>query len=390
MAGEGRLESPGVSEGDDGGPLITVDLSAPDEATDVAPAEVGVTDAAAASVAARLAALALALRAEPQTFGFFQAVRLLERLQPDRAPVGALEDPAREAVRFSVNPSLAFPPSELHDLRIAEGQQPAMKVNFMGLIGPQGVLPHPYSMLVAERLKARDTALADFLDLFHHRLLSLFYRAWRAHRFTLDREDGEPDRLAQHLADLIGLGLDSTRERLPFPDEALIYRAGLLAPQPRGAVALQQLLQDFFDVPVEVHQFVGAWYRLEERDLCVVGDEDSECARLGLGAVAGDEVWDQQARVRVTLGPLTRSQYDDFLPGAAGHDALRALLRFYSHDQFDFEVQLILARDDVTGIRLEGVADGRQRLGWSTWICAAGRTRDADETILTLQHEAAS
>lgn len=382
MASESRLEDAGLSGPVPAEPVTVVELGPDGDELAAAATRPGVPPG--------LARVAEALRRQPQTFGFFQAVRLLERLHPDRAPVGSLEDPAREAVRFSVNPSLGFPPSELHDLRFGDGGQPLMRINFMGLTGPQGVLPYHYSMLVAERLRARDGALADFLDLFHHRLLSLFYRAWSSHRFTIARETGEPDRLARNLARLIGLGLDSVRERLPFPDEALFYRAGLLAPRARGAVALQQLLGDFFDVAVEVEQFVGAWYPLESRDLCTIDDEPADNARLGLGAIAGDEVWDQQARVRIRIGPLSRERFDDFLPGAPGHAALVALLRFYSHDQHDFEVQPVLARDEVSGVRLDGGADAHQRLGWSTWICSTPRQRDADETILTLHHEAAS
>jgi len=339
-------------------------------------------------VARTLSRVEEALRAEPQTFGFFQAVRLLEKLLPDRTRVGAFDDPAREVVRFAVNPALSFPPSEIHEL-VIDDDQPAMLVNFMGLTGPQGVLPHQYSMLVAERVRARDNALADFLDIFHHRLLSLFYEAWRSHRVTIAKEDGSRDRLAGHLGDLIGLGLDSSRNRLPFPDEALIYRAGLLAGQPRGAVALQQLLEDMFGVPAEVDQFVGGWFALEQIDRCVIGEDDDEGNMLGLGAVAGAEIWDQQSRVRVRLGPLDRKQYDSFLPGGAGHVALGALLRLYSHSQFDFEVQLVLSREDVTGLRLGDADAVEQRLGWSTWICSAERERDADETILSLHAGAA-
>jgi type VI secretion system protein ImpH len=109
---------------------------------------------------------------------------------------------------------------------------------------------------------------------------------------------------------------------------------------------------------------------------------------LGYGAVAGDETWDQQSRVRVRLGPLSRERYDSFLPGGSSHDALAHLLRFFSHNQFDFEVRLVLRSDDVKGLQL-GQPDSVQRLGWSTWICSTERDRDADETILSLQIRAA-
>lgn len=375
MAAESGLEGPDLSDDAGTDPVVVVDLGDGGAAADAAP-----PDPRALDVAARLDAVAAALRAEPHSFGFFQAVRLLERLDPERERVGG-RDPASEAVRFRVNPGLGFPASEIQQLEM-DGGQPVMTVNFMGLTGPQGVLPHQYSLLVAERLRARDTALADFLDLFHHRLLSLFYRAWLKYRFTIAREDAGRDALAAQLGNLIGLGLDSTHERLSFPDEALIHRTGLLIAQARGAVGLEQLLVDFFGVDMQVEQFVGGWYPLQPDDRCVLGADDEPGNQLGGGAVAGDEVWDQQARVRIRAGPLTRRQYDDFLPGGSAHNSLRELLRYFSHDQFVFELQLVLAADDVPGVRLGAAED--QRLGWGTWIRSAARGRDADETLLTL------
>ncbi len=332
-----------------------------------------------------LALVERALREEPYSFSFFQAVRLLERLNPERASVGRFVDPDAEVVRFSVPPSLAFPPSEIHALEVDEaGEAPAeMAVNFMGLTGPQGVLPYHYTLLVAERSRARDDALRDFLDLFHHRMISLFYRAWEKHRFTVAYERGESDRLTEHLLDLVGVGLETLRGRLGVPDEALAFYAGLLSLPPRGAVALEQLIEGFFDVPASVEQFVGGWYPLPLRDQCAL-DDGGASAQLGLGAVAGDEIWDQQARVRIRLGPMPRARYEEFLPTGAAHERLRALVRFFSHDQFDFEVQLALSADEVPGCVLGADGEEPQRLGWSTWIRTGPLGRDADETVLVL------
>jgi type VI secretion system protein ImpH len=285
-------------------------------------------------------------------------------------------------VRIGVQPTLAFPASEIQALQLRPDQPALMHVNFMGASGPQGVLPHEYTLLVADRLRARDGALAAFLDIFHHRLISLFYQAWRKYRFAIAQEDAAQDRLAGHLLDLIGVGLPADRARLPFPPQALIYRAGLLGLQPRGAAALQQLLEDFFDVPIAVQQFVGGWYPLVPAEQCALGEEEPT-NRLGEGALAGDEIWDQQARVRVRIGPLARERYDAFLPGGDSHQALAALLRFFSHDQYEFELQLVLAADDVPGVVLGPTADA-PRLGWSTWIRSRPRYQDADETILNL------
>jgi type VI secretion system protein ImpH len=100
-----------------------------------------------------------------------------------------------------------------------------------------------------------------------------------------------------------------------------------------------------------------------------------------MGAVAGDEIWDQQARVRVRLGPLTREQFDSFLPTGSAHEPLQAIVRFFSHAQFDFEAQLVLDRDEVPGLVL---GDADRPLGWTTWIRTRPGAGDADETILTL------
>jgi type VI secretion system protein ImpH len=376
MAAESGLESPDLN--DEGDEVVIVDLDAalPHDA-----AVPGVDLRARLSEAERL------MREEPHSFGFFQAVRLLERLFPERARVGKFEDPAREVVRFGVSSALAFPASEIQELEVIDGAPSTMRVNFFGLTGPQGVLPHAYTLLVQDRLRERDTALRDFLDLFHHRMLSLFYQAWRKQQFTVAREDNTRDRLSEHLLDLIGLGSASSRGHLAMPDEALIYRAGLIAPQPRGAASLQQLLVDFFEVPAVIEQFAGGWYGVSERDRCAVGGDEDAGNRLG-GAVVGDEIRDTQARVRVRLGPLTRERYDEFLPGGTGYRELSSMLRFYSHDQFEFEVQLVLSASDVPGVRLGDMAED-PRLGWSTWICSTERASDSDETLLTLDSKAA-
>lgn len=326
--------------------------------------------------------VARALGDDPRSFRFFQAVRLLERLRPEGAPVGGDGDPDDEVVRFSANPSLAFPSSEVEDIDL-EGDGPArMTVNFMGLVGPQGMLPHHYTLLVMERLRRKDHALRAFLDIFQHRALSLFYRAWERNRFPVTWEKRGDDPLTEHLLDLVGMGTPALRATSPIPERTLACLAGLLAAQPRGALALEELIEEYFDVPCEVEQFVGGWYRLEPGDVCVLGDEQSPASRLGLGAVAGDEVWDAQARARIRIGPLDQERFDSFLPTGDAYGRLRDVLRFFSHDQVEFEVQLVLAREDVPGLVVGG--DGPSPLGWSTWIRTEPLERDADGTILFL------
>jgi type VI secretion system protein ImpH len=326
-----------------------------------------------------------ALRKSPSAFGFFQAVRLLEALRPDRAGVGGFVDPSEEVARFSVRPTLAFPPSEVHSLELPEDGPARMSVNFMGLTGPSGVMPYVYTQMVAERQRARDRATAEFFDIFHHRIISLFYRAWKKQHVAAAAGSGE-DRFREYLLDLAGLGLEGMRGRLPVADDAMAFYLGLIGLQSRGGTALQQVLEDYFDVPVEVEQLVGGWHAVPLRDQLPVGAERGPADQLGLGALVGDEVWDAQSRVRLRIGPLSRRRFEEFLPTGSAHEPLRTLVRFFSHEQFEFEVQLVLARDAVQGFVLGAETHSPQPLGWSTWIRsrATALARDADETVFTL------
>jgi type VI secretion system protein ImpH len=139
-------------------------------------------------------------------------------------------------------------------------------------------------------------------------------------------------------------------------------------------------------VPVEVEQFAGAWYRIPETLQYRVDDEPpGGTIGLGEGAILGDEVWDAQIRVRLRVGPMSRARYADFLPGGAAYESLRALTRFYTDGEMEFEVRLVLDRNDVQGITLGGDSpDELDPLGWSTWIRTRAFTRDPDDTTLTL------
>jgi type VI secretion system protein ImpH len=324
----------------------------------------------------------------PNGFDFFQAVSLLERLLPDRAAVGEFADPSDEVVRFDTPSTVGFPASAIQAMKDAEDDGPtAMTVNFMGLTGPQGTLPLDYTLYTAGRVRAGDRAMKDFLGMFEHRMISLFYRAWAKTHATVGHANGaDRDWLTRYLLNVVGLGTPGLQARLKLPDEALVYFAGLLALPSRPAAALEQLVGDYWGVPVQVEQFVGAWYPLERRAQTSLGETSLGAVEggLGFGAVAGDEVWDQQGRVRLRIGPLTRRQYDRFLPGGEAHEALRAVTRFFGNDQFDFEVQLVLARDEAPQCRLDA-DDAPLALGWCTWLRTAPLDRDPDDAVFTLQ-----
>jgi type VI secretion system protein ImpH len=324
------------------------------------------------------------LMGEPYRFEFFQAVRLLEHLSRGRTPVGRFANPRTEVVRFGVENTLAFPASEIQSLESRDGKPPLMRLNFLGLTGPLGVLPLYYTQLVSERIRARDTAMRDFLDIFNHRMVSLFYQAWEKYRFAIEYERSGDDQVSRRLLDFIGLGTDGLSARQVIPDHSLMYYAGLLNQHPRSAVALRQLLEDYFGVPVTIEQFAGAWYRLSSDMQCCLDRPPSDSERVGIGTVVGDEIWDEQSRVRIVLGPLTLDRYLDFLPSGTAFEPLRAITKFFSGNEVDFEVRLVLKRDDVPPCELGGEGSGAPLLGWLSWAKSAPMGWDPEDTVLEL------
>jgi type VI secretion system protein ImpH len=170
---------------------------------------------------------------------------------------------------------------------------------------------------------------------------------------------------------VIGLGTAGLRGRMTVPDHALLRYAGLFAQRPRCVASLRAILHDYFGVPVEIQEFIGAWHRLKPENKA-----DLESAGLnnclGLGAIAGDMIWDPQGRFRVQLGPLKLDEFAAFLPGREATDKLHDLVRFYVGPVLDFEVQLIIQAneevDEVPWPILGGDSEVAPRLGWSAWL----------------------
>lgn len=353
---------------------------------------------------------------EPFAFDFFQAVRLLHALEPERARVGRGGPPLAEVVRFRSYASLNFPPSSIHDLVPAAqaGHPPDLIQAFLGLTGPNGVLPRHYTELLArmdrEQRGAERHSLRDWLDLFNHRLTSLFYRAWEKYRPFLERErpgadraEVDPDPFTQGLLSFIGLGTPSLRDRLVLggfgptlrsarppgiDDFSLIHYAGLLSRRPASAIGLRAILLDHFGLGVEILQFRGRWLSLDPSSQSRLA-EGRAGNQLGVNTVVGERAWDIQGLFRVRLGPLSIGQFREFLPhrsratgeGIGAAFLLAHLVRLYAGTEFDFDLLLVLKAAEVPQCRLpEGPADG-PILGWDCWVTCGPLEVDAADAV---------
>lgn len=83
--------------------------------------------------------------------------------------------------------------------------------------------------------------------------------------------------------------------------------------------------------------------------------------------MAGERIWQRDLRIRLWIGPLSRSAFADFLPGGARAQALEKLLTMFGGLSFEYEVRLVMAKEDVAGSALGGDAEGGgARLGWNS------------------------
>ncbi|MGQ0540567.1 MAG: type VI secretion system baseplate subunit TssG [Blastocatellia bacterium] len=322
---------------------------------------------------------------EPYRFEFFQAVRLFEKLFPESRTVGREALPKEEMVRFRSRVSLDFPSSEIHEIKQSVDEKTGEErtelfVNFMGMVGVSGVLPTHYTELVFDRIRHRDTALWAFLDIFTHRSVSMFYRAWSKYRFPVGYERGD-DAFTGYLFDFTGLGTSGLRGRMSLEDESLLPYSGLIAQKPHSANALQNILSDYFGVPAALKQFFGQWIALEPASYSYLGRKNNS---LGLSAIAGTRIWDQQSKFRVRVGPMNFNQFQAFLPNGTAHKPLASIVRFLVGMEFDFDVQLSLAAKQVPGTVLTTRALRKPLLGWTSFLKTQPVKRDDEQVVLQI------
>lgn len=325
------------------------------------------------------------LLAEGHRFNFFQAVRLLQMARPDAVPVGEGIEPQREAVRFSARANLSFPASDVAAISAPkDSSAPAvMEVNLPGLAGSSGPLPTPFTELMLEREWQSDVSLRDFLDIFNHRLLSLLYRVRKTHRVGFDFKTPETDLFAAHLFSLLGLGTEGLREQMHGLERALLIYTGLLIQRPRSLAGLEIFLAGYFNVPVSGRQLCGQWHELAAEQLTSIGVSGRNQFLGSDAVVLGSRVWEQQGSIELQLGPLSFTEFSDFLPTGSAFKSLCELTGFYAEGAFDCSFRLKLNAAEIPVLRLAD--DHAPRLGWTSWLVTAGCETDDEQVLLTPQ-----
>jgi type VI secretion system protein ImpH len=307
-----------------------------------------------------------ALLEQPHRFAFFQLLMLLQRYSGG-APLGRNGPVAEERIRLRPDLSLAFPTADVSSVEKAGSgeDRPRFLVTtaLLGLYGVNSPLPTFYT----EDLLWKETdqkTVRGFLDIFHHRILSLLFRCWEKYRYAVQyRPDGSDD-FSLRMFCLAGLGSRERRAGTGLPAVHLLRYLGLITQTPHSASALSGILRDYFGLErAEITQCVERRVRVDPSQQNRLG---RACCTLGRDCVLGGAVRDRTGMLAVAIGPLPLAGFLRFLPESEDYAAAVSLVRFWLRDPLDFHLRVTLRADEVPSARLSTTHP--QRLGWTTWL----------------------
>jgi len=315
-------------------------------------------------------------QAEQQGFrDFFGALRWIESQNPEWSRIGCAVSPEDEPVRFGQPATLAFATRSTEPFHW-EGNKPKLDVHFFGLLGPNGPMPAHITEFIRDRQhNEHDATLAAFLDIFHHRFVELFYRAWAVNQKAVDFDRPSEAKFTHYFGSLFGIGSPALQNRDSLPDRAKYYFAGHLSRQTRNVEGLESILSDYFLIPVTIETMVGHWMEIPVEAQCRLG-EDPANSTLGHALVVGARTWDAQNRFRVIGGPLTYERYLSLMPGTPGFTHLLDWVRLYTSGELQWDLQLILQQEEIPPTILGQGA----YLGWTCWV--GEFESDSDDFIL--------
>jgi type VI secretion system protein ImpH len=289
---------------------------------------------------------------------FFQFVEQTSREHPEATPVGSTASVENEVLRFRANRTFAFPPGEIASVKPHAALPGVLDVtvNLIGLYGPSSPLPTVFT----ERVLDQDTggAVADFLDVFNHRLTGLLFQIWKHYRHDLRYETGASDSISLAAGSLMGL-LPSAGGVLEGARSTLLPYTGLLAMASRSADTVSRVLGHHIGLDCHVEEFVLRRIFIPSDLRCRLGGP----RELGVDSVIGESVEDIGGHCRIWAGPMPYERYLEFLPDGSGYARLQDAIEFVVNGPLSRDLGLIIRAGEAPGWQL-----GTGKLGWTSWL----------------------
>ncbi|QSH41533.1 type VI secretion system baseplate subunit TssG [Lentisphaerota bacterium ZTH] len=315
-------------------------------------------------------------------YDFFEAVRRIEQLNSEKPRVGFSRRVDEDPIMFGQVPHLHFPPTTIADFQqISQSPMGRLEVYFFGLLGSNGPMPLRFTEYIYRRMRNHlDPTLRCFLDIFHHRMISLFYRAWARNEqaVSFDRPD---DWISKQLACFAGSGDDECDDWDGIPYYARIYQSGLLVGHQRPAEGLQKILANFFEVPVDIQEYVGTSLKLDRTNWCRLGRK-RDSATLGINAVLGESQYTVTEKFRIWMGPMGLKDFERLLPGSSSNTRMINWVRYYLDKPFQWEAVLILKAEEVP----ETILGQYGMLGRTSWLKSKEFTSDSEDVRIIGDH----
>jgi len=319
----------------------------------------------------------------PYKADLFAVLRWIDSKETDgqNTPLlGRAARPQFDAIRLGQEPALTFAASAIASVSPPSGDiPPRINIYSFGLFGPNGPLPLHMTEYARDRWRRYDDAtLVHFADIFHHRAILLFYRAWADAQPSANMDRAGADRFTNYVASLIGYGQPAMRARDGIADHAKLFPAVHFARQTRNPEGLVKILQSYLQVPVAVEEFAIHWIDIERAEQTRLTNNGNN--GLGKGAFLGERILDAQHKIRLRLGPLSQARYRELLPGGTGIKQIGAWIRNYVGYELRVDVQLVLRKEEVPQASL-----GMGQLGWTAWQGERRKTTDADDLVIECQ-----
>ncbi len=345
------------------------------------------------------------LRTDIQRFSFFQAVRLLKQWVGDQ---GQTEEAL--PLRFGSTRQSWFPGADIEGLENTNHAL-LLRIAALGVAGPHGPLPTPYFQWIQDNLRQGDTAMADFMDIFNHRLIDLLYRVRQQNSIGLHTGNPFHTSLANYLGSIAGIATPGLNPLLPLPKRSLLALSGLLANRRMSVPMIENALLLYFKVNIKIKAFQGAWKAIQERLWTRIGSAGKNHC-LGKNAMLGRRVWIQKSALEIRIGPLSQKEYWGFLPTSPFRksdkvEKLRQLLDFLTQKHFDYQIVLLIRNEDIPKSQLEtgihnhlgwGARLGKMaletkesrlgclELGWSSWLKTQSHSSSKEVAVSKIQY----
>jgi type VI secretion system protein ImpH len=277
-------------------------------------------------------------------------------------PVGTAQLPQAEPFRLGQLPHLTFAPSEIARVAV-DHERLKVRLFGLGMLGPNGPLPIHITEIAREREELRhDPTLSHFLDLFHHRYFTIFYRAWATAQSTAGLDRAGEEKFTFYIASLTGHDVREIGQG-PLPSHARLAAAPHLVRESRNPDGLGATLAHYFRVPVHIEEYVFHWMQRpvpRQSRLGVPGASPT----MGINAMLGDHIPDRQCKFRIVLGPLDLEAYLRFTPQGTQLIRLVEWVRAFVGEEMRWELELRILPARAS----PAVLGGAQQLGWSGWL----------------------